>query len=96
MVAKSPELSLIPAWQPFMGGALAPVVVSANCVHLRVWEVGREIFPLNLCDLVWPRLARGHLLTLCGPDRNNHSFIHSGPTVGSVVQIVQRVGNRIS
>ncbi len=67
MVAEFPELSRIPAWQPFMGGALAPVVVTANFLYLRVWDVGRENVPLNLCDLVRPRLGRGHPL-VCTAD----------------------------
>jgi hypothetical protein len=42
-----------PWWQnSFMGGAFAPLVVSADCAHLRVWEVGRGHAPLNLCGVL--------------------------------------------
>ncbi len=50
-----------------MGGVLAPLVVSANCKHLHVWEVGCEtffwIFAVFWCGnlelLGWPGLAGG-------------------------------------
>ncbi len=53
-----------------MGAALAPLVVSANCAHRRVWKVGWRNVPLDLCDalvrglelLGWPSHAGGHPL----------------------------------
>jgi hypothetical protein len=42
LVAKSPDLGLIPTWLPSMGGALAPLILSSSCAHLRIWEVGWE------------------------------------------------------
>ncbi len=55
---KSPELGLIPTQPPFMGGALGLLVVSANCAHLRVWEVGWGHAPLDICGvLVWESRA---------------------------------------
>ncbi len=52
MVAKSPVLGLIHTWQSSMAGALALLVVSANCAHLRIWEVGGGNFPPNLCGVL--------------------------------------------
>jgi hypothetical protein len=51
MVAKFSELGLIPTWQPSMGGALAPLVASANCAHPHAWEVGAGTVPLVLCGI---------------------------------------------
>ncbi len=67
LAANSPELSLIPTRPPSMGGALAPLVLSANCAHQRVWEVGWGQAPLDLCGVLvrdlellgWPWLAGG-------------------------------------
>jgi hypothetical protein len=52
LVAQSPELGLIPTRQPSMGGVLAPSVASANCAHLRVWEVGWGNVPLTLSGVL--------------------------------------------
>jgi hypothetical protein len=66
-MAKSPELGFIPTQPPYKGGALAPLVVSANYAHLCVWEVGWGHAPLDLCGVLvresratWPWL-RGSL-----------------------------------
>ncbi len=48
-MAKNPELDLIPIWRPSMSRARPPLVVSANGVHLRVWEVVRGNDPVGLC-----------------------------------------------
>jgi hypothetical protein len=48
----SPELGLIPTRPPPVGAALAPLVVLANCVHLRVWEVGWGNVPLAICGVL--------------------------------------------
>jgi hypothetical protein len=49
LVAKSPELGFNPTQPPPNGGALAPLVVSTNYAHLRVWEVDWGNVPLDLC-----------------------------------------------
>ncbi len=46
LVAKSPELGFVPTPPPSKGGALAPLVVSPDLAHLRVWEVGWGNVPL--------------------------------------------------
>jgi hypothetical protein len=51
-VANSPELGLIPTRPPPLGSALAPLVVSANGVYLRVWEVGWGNVPLAICGVL--------------------------------------------
>ncbi len=85
-MAKSPELGLIPTRPPSKGGALAPLVVSSDLAHLRVWEVGWGNVPLVFA-VFWcgsPELlagARGGLspgfvpLTLWWVHCNTHSFI---------------------
>ncbi len=45
VVAKSPNLGLIPTCPHSVGGALAPLVAPSNCVPLRVWEAARETLP---------------------------------------------------
>jgi hypothetical protein len=65
LVAKSSELGFIPTPPPSMGGALAPLVVSADLAHLRAWEVGWGNGPLDLCGvLVRESRSRQH----CNPD----------------------------
>ncbi len=74
-MTKSPELGSIPNQPPSKGGALAPLVVSANYAHLRVWEVGWGNVPLFFavfwCGspelLGWPGLAGGFPL-VCTAD----------------------------
>ncbi len=39
-------------FQHQQGGALAPLVVSPNFAHLRVWEVGWGNVPLDLCGVL--------------------------------------------
>jgi hypothetical protein len=74
--AKSPELGFIPTLPPSKGGALAPLVVSSDLAHLRVWEVGwgnvpRFVFAVFWCGspelLHWPGLAGGFPL-VCTAD----------------------------
>ncbi len=64
-MATFPEVGLIPTRQTSMGGALASLVASANCVHLPVGDLGWGnflwIFALFWCGslelLGWSRLA---------------------------------------
>ena len=71
-VANSPELGLIPTRPPPLGAALAPLVVSANGVHLRVWEVGWGNVPLAICGV----LVRGSRATwLAGARRGGHPLV---------------------
>ena len=70
LVAKSPELGSIPTQPPSKGGALAALVVSANYVHLRVWEVS------------WGRPLVCTADALMGPTVPLiHSIIHSSKAV---------------
>ncbi len=74
-MAKSPELGCIPTPPPYKGGALAPLVVSSDLAHLRVWAVGWGNVPLVFavfwCGspelLRWPGLAGGFPL-VCTAD----------------------------
>jgi hypothetical protein len=60
LVAKSPELGFIPTrllhHPPSpptpKGGALAPLVVSPDLAHRRVWEVGWGNVPLVSCGVL--------------------------------------------
>ncbi len=52
LVAKSHELGFIPTPPSSKGGALAPLVMSPNFAHLRVWEVGCGNVPLDLCGVL--------------------------------------------
>ncbi len=52
LVAKSRELGFIPTPPPSKGGALAPLVVSSDLAHLRVWAVGWGTVSLFFCGVL--------------------------------------------
>jgi hypothetical protein len=54
-----------------MGSALAPLVVSANGVHLRVWEVGWGNVPLAICGVL---VRESRATCLAGARRGVHPW----------------------
>jgi hypothetical protein len=54
-----------------MGRALASLVASAICVHLRVWEVGLGNVPLDLCGA----LVREARATWLAEAREGHPLV---------------------
>jgi hypothetical protein len=52
LLAPHNAMCTIPSQPPSKGGALAPLVASANFAHLRFWEVGWGNVPLDLCGVL--------------------------------------------